>query len=404
MKIREISLGATSLLAGACLAQGTPAASAVVISGSINAQFESIQANGATNAAANIASRTRANQNGSELRFTATRDFARGLQGFATVGSEVQSFSGANANNTNTFAFRNTGVGLRGSFGEAAIGRWDSHYHWSSLMVDRAFLTAGLATDSKSIVSWINSSGATNMNFLGNRFSNSLRYSTPSLGGLTGHAIYARNDGGVASFAGRTNQKDHSLNLAATYNDGPLQAFASYFTRDGANVPLPYTTPLTPTLASQDALRLGAAYTWAGGWRAGLIFDRSKTEQSPAPGTVLNASRTAWAVPVVYTSGPHQFSLTYARAGDTSGNLFPAITAIGSNRDTGATLLALGYQYAFDANANFHVGLARLTNRRNAGYDFNLNGGAGVMNTAAPGASALGADPRTLQIGLRFAF
>lgn len=404
MKIREIGLGAASLLTGACLAQTNQPATSVVISGSLNAQFESIRADGATNAATNIASRTRANQNGSELRFTASRDFAGGLQGFATIGSEVQSFSGANANNTNTFAFRNTGVGLRGGFGEAALGRWDSHYHWSSLMVDRAFLTSGLAMDSKSIVSWINSSGATNMNFLGNRFSNSLRYNTPSFNGLTGHAIYSRNDGGVANFAGRTNQKDRSLNLAVTYQQGPVQAFASYFTREGANVPLPYTSPLTPTLASQDALRLGAAYNLSGGWRAGLIFDRSKTEQSPTPATKLTASRTAWAIPVVYSSGPHQFSLTYARAGDTSGTLFPAIAAIGSNRDTGAAMLALGYQYAFDANANFHVGLARLTNRRNAGYDFNLNGGAGVMNTAAPGASALGADPRTLQVGLRFAF
>jgi len=404
MKNREMWVGAFSLVSAACAAQPVPAGNTVTISGALNAQFESIQATGATNPAANIPSRTRANQNGSELRFTATREFDGGLRGFATIGSEIQSFSGGNGNNTNTFAFRNTGVGVRGAFGEVALGRWDSHYHWSSLVVDRAFLTGGLALDSKSLLSWINSSGATSMNFLGNRFSNSIRYNTPSYGGLTGHLIYSRNDGASAAFAGRTNQKDSSVNLAATYANGPWSAFASYFNREGANVPMPYTSPLTPTLAKQKAFRTGAAYDIGGGWRAGLIFDRSETQQSPTLATTLNAKRTAWAIPLVYTNGKHQVSLTYARAGDTSGTLFPAVAVIGTNSNTGASMAALGYQYALDRNANFQVALSRLTNQRNAGYDFNLNGGAGVMNTAAPGASALGADPRTLQVGLRFAF
>ena len=404
MNIREKCVGALSLLAAACAAQPVPSGNTVVISGSVNAQFESIRADGATNPAASIPSRTRVNQNGSELRFTATREFDGGLQGYATIGSEIQSFSGANGNNTNTFGFRNTGVGVRGSFGEVALGRWDSHYHWSSLVVDRAFLTGGLALDSKSLLSWINSSGATNMNFLGNRFSNTVRYNTPSYGGATGHLIYSRNDGAAAAFAGRTKQKDSSVNLAATYSNGPLSAFGSYFTREGANVPMPYASPLTPSLAEQKAIRLGGAYQIAGGWRVGLIFDRSETQQSPNLATTLTAERTAWAIPVVYTTGKHQFSLTYARAGDTSGTLFPAIVAVGTNSGTGASMMGLGYQYAFDRNANFQLAYSRLTNQRNAGYDFNLNGGAGVMNTAAPGASALGADPRTLQVGLRFAF
>ena len=105
MYVREKCGGALSLLAATCAAQPVPPGNTVVISGSVNAQFESIRADGATNPAASIPSRTRVNQNGSELRFTATREFDGGLQGYATIGSEIQSFSGANGNNTNTFGY-----------------------------------------------------------------------------------------------------------------------------------------------------------------------------------------------------------------------------------------------------------------------------------------------------------
>ena len=43
-----------------------------------------------------------------------------------------------------------------------------------------------------------------------------------------------------------------------------------YSRNDDANVQLPYTSPLTPTLTKQEAMRAGTAYDFAGNWRAGL--------------------------------------------------------------------------------------------------------------------------------------
>ncbi len=118
----------------------------LTISGNINAQFDHISTSGATVAANQPPSRARLNQNSSELRFTGTRDLGNGFQGFATIGSEVQSFAGSQGNNLNTFAFRNTGVGLRGNFGEVALGRWDTHYHFNVIAgIDSSYVTGPLA-------------------------------------------------------------------------------------------------------------------------------------------------------------------------------------------------------------------------------------------------------------------
>ncbi|MDP3797418.1 MAG: porin [Polaromonas sp.] len=193
----------------------TSGANEFTISGNINAQLDYISTSGASVPANQPASRTRLNQNASELRFSGIRDLGNGLQGFTTIGSEVQSFSGAQASNLNTFAFRNTGVGVRGTFGEVAAGRWDMHYHFNGLAgIDTSYITGPLAWSSQSLWGFVNSS-----ELLGNRFGNTIRYASPTIGNLTFHAIASRGDGGVVSAptSGIANAKDVSINLAAVY-------------------------------------------------------------------------------------------------------------------------------------------------------------------------------------------
>jgi predicted porin len=391
---------ATMLTAGAAcpvFAQGAQA-TAFIISGNINAQYEFIAAPGATNALspadhARVAGRSRANQNASELRFTAQRDVDNSLQGFVTIGSEIQSFSGANANNTSTFAVRNTGVGLRGAFGEVAIGRWDSHYQWGSFLIDKAFITAGMAGDSKSIISYVNGTV-----FVGNRFANTIRFNTVKMHGLTGHVIYARNEGTVTALQGIGELADNSVNLALTYEAGPFVAFGSYFDRRDANLLIPFFATGIASAMSQKSARVGVSYTLAFGLTLAAIIDQTKQTHRAAT-TTVSMKRTAWVVPLRYVQGKHLVSASYGAAGDSSGDLMPA-SIVATNQATGAKFTHFGYQYAFDKATNLQLGWARISNRANGTYDLSLNGGIGIAGVAA----TRGADPRSFEVGMRYAF
>lgn len=392
--VAAVALAVPQLVA----AQAGQTSASVAIGGHINAQFESIGASGATLPlsaadAARVSTRTRANQNGSELRFSGQRTFANGLEGFFSIASEVQSFSGGNANNTATFAIRNTGVGLRGGFGEIALGRWDSHYHWGSLLVDNAYLTQGLANDSKALITYVNGTV-----FTGSRFANTIRYNTPTFSGLTGHAIYSRNDGGVSTLAGVGDLEDESVNLAAVYRRSGLNAFASYFDRRNVNINLPFAASPTPSAMRQKSARAGVSYELFSGFTLGAIVDVTRQTHRTAA-TSLGMKRTAWAIPAKYATGPHQIALTYASAGDSSGSLMPA-SVVGSNRNTGAKYLQVGYQYALDKNTNIHAGIAQVRNAANGTYDFALSAGLGLGGSAG----VRGVDPRTFQVGMRYAF
>lgn len=395
--MKHILSAAILALPLACIAQTE--APSLIITGSINAQLESVGAPGATNTlsaadAARVATRSRLNQNGSELRFSGQRAFGNGMEGFFTIGSEVQSFSGANANNTNTFAVRNTGVGIRGAFGEVALGRWDSHYHWGPILVDRAYLTSGLAGDSKALNSFVNGTV-----FVGNRFSNTVRYNTPTFAGVTAHVIVSRNDGTVTAVPVIGELADRSVNLAITYRSGDLIAFASYFDRDEASAPLPFAAAATASAMSQKSRRAGASYLILPGLTAGVIVDVTSQTHRTAASSGLGIKRTAWTIPLRYQTGPHQLAVTLASAADSTGSLMPA-SVVGTNADTGARFMQFGYQYALDKATNLQFTLAKVSNSRNGSYDLSLNAGLGIAGLAA----TRGADPRTVQIGMRYAF
>ena len=412
--LHPCALAARTLLAGTAIAslcgpaladfKITSGNNEFVLSGALNAQVEALTTGNTTVAANRPSGRSRLNQNSSELRFTFNRNFGEGLQAFGTIGTEVQSFSGGNANNTSTFGFRNTGIGLRGGFGEVALGRWDSHYHTNFLAsVDSAYFTGPMAWSTQALWGFVNSS-----ELLGNRFGNTVRYATPTVGGFTGHAIVSRGDGGVNNVAasGITNAKDLSTNLAVVYRSGPVSAFASIFDRNDFVMNLPFAAGAVSSLTSQKSTRVGAKYHFSNGLAMGLIWDSSEQGHRVPGGAAAfagerSAKRSAWAIPVEYTSGKHRFNLGVGKAGAADGTLF-ANSTIGTNADTGASFVNLGYKYWIDDMTNFHIGWSRLKNQRNGAYDLFLNGGVG--NDMRGVGAARGTTVQSIQAGMMFRF
>jgi predicted porin len=123
----------------------------------------------------------------------------------------------------------------------------------------------------------------------------------------------------------------------------------------------------------------------------------------------VSLKRTVWAFPISYDTGNHHVMATWARARDWRGQIGgvglgsvsigalngqPANT-LNFGSDTGANFFSLGYMYNLSQRTNVSVGYARTRNDALVRYDMFANG---------TGNTAIGADPRSVSVGLRHTF
>lgn len=140
--------------------------------------------------------------------------------------------------------------------------------------------------------------------------------------------------------------------------------------------------------ADQRGDRLWAYYGW-GGFRLGLAWDHAKLI-SGATGLVTS-DRTAWAVPMRYTTGSHSFHLEYRKAHD------DRATAAAD----GVRVTALGYSYDLSKRTSLGLTYTRGTSDASAFYHlYNWAAGPGSPSAGV----AAGEDPRIWSFGLRHAF
>jgi predicted porin len=127
---------------------------------------------------------------------------------------------------------------------------------------------------------------------------------------------------------------------------------------------------------------LAGGINWMG-WRFGLAWNRSKTT-SVATGLVTG-DRSAWSLPISYTSGPHMFGFVYVKANDSKDIVTPAATAGGngyiallagqtiSGADSGAKMWTLNYQYNLSKRTAVGLTWSQIVNSAAANYNFFYN-------------------------------
>jgi predicted porin len=293
----------------------------------------------------------------------------------------------------------------------------------------------------------------------GSRFSNSLTYTTPSFSGFTALFGYARpnssasNPDGVFNTSGTVQRKESAWNVKLDFENGPMYAYMSYVAQNdismkntgiitynslnsatqtgiaAVNCPLGSTgvtlvstaaactvntgtaTAGTTWDAEVRGLRTGASYTFGNGLKVGLIYDNTKflakDDSGPATNGDFTSKRSAWAIPVSWTFGPHKVGGTYGKANNiqVGGSLSTGTRLVGGTitnsadfNATGATFVMAGYQYAFSKRTNIGVTFARIDNDARAGYDFFQNAAAGIT------ANTRGSDPTSVSIGMKHSF
>ncbi|MCG8994800.1 porin [Laribacter hongkongensis] len=215
---------------------------------------------------------TRVDDTGSRIGFKGTEDLGNGLKAIWQV-EQALSIDGENrdglrSNGNNTWATRDTFVGLQGDWGKVRLGRLSTFQNDSMERFDPWTYGKG-----------VNGMSYTSANTMDGRINNAVRYDTPNLNGFKAAVLYG-TDEVRKNQTGTDNRRNASVwNLGASYD------YAGYFVSAG------YTHQGDANAAgdkSANYWRLEGGYE-ANNLLVALAYGQSKTFADSAFGSGLVA-------------------------------------------------------------------------------------------------------------------
>lgn len=334
-----VALAAASFAATGVHAQEDP----ITLYGRVHVEVESVQASGGGKP--DVPRRTRVTDQASLLGVRGAERLTRDLHVFYQLetGFDPQGPG-------NTFAARNSGVGLRGAWGSVLVGRWDSPYKTANIAVDQFHDVT---------IAGIKSANEDRGNF-DNRLQNVLEYWSPSFAGFFVRGAVTSNENRTATLDPRV----YAASLA--YRRGRYYAFYAYEEhRD-----LKAATPKETGNSVGGKVRLGPfvlGATWQQYEKTNLTRKRS------------------YLLSLAYFLGRNEFIYQYQNAH--GGGAQGAATEPDCNVNSAA------YQYNFSRRTFFLALYTRIDN--NAAGDCRF--GAGGLGTT-------GQDSDGFSVGLRHVF
>ena len=360
---RRIALAALGafLVPAPALAQST-----VTISGYIKMAVENVKL-GQTAKTPN--NETRVADDASRILFNVVEDLGGGVQAIGQYDFRVTSDIGTLAGNGNDY------VGLRSkSWGALTFGRYDLHYFLTPSDIDSK--AASYKARNLALLAFAGGGGTPVA--VNSRTSNVVRWDSPNWSGFTLTAAYSSNAAAQDADLGSGVRKGRAWNLVPIYTSSNWQAgWSSWRSKPDAFVG-----------ADERSDRLFGYYLW-GGLKVGLAWDHARLKAGATGVTTSN--RTAWALPVRYTIGSHNFYVELSKARDDKATA----------AQDGARMLAI--DYAYDLSKRTSVGVTYARVRNDAGGLYNLYNSAAAQGSASA-AVAAGEDPRILAVGIRHAF
>ncbi|WP_104494850.1 porin [Acinetobacter indicus] len=295
--------------------------------------------------------------NSSRLGFKAEQKLENGMTVFGQIEQEIN-FASGSANDDLEFATRDTFVGLKGDFGQARVGRFDSPFKVARGPVN--FFGDQLG-DIRNVTR------AGNLRF-DERNANTIEYKSPKFGGgfnVIG-ALSLHEDNSVDNEA----NKDKAYDLALTYKEGPVDFAAAYeHYEEDAN------------RGERDGFRVAAAYKITPELNFGGLY-QYLTHDNDAD----NPDAQVFGVAADYKFAPK----TYLR-----GQVFHRDV---DADDANATLLAVGLEHRLDKAVRVYGNLATVLNDENS----NLTPWAQGRSNSVGGTR--GEDAFGLSLGFRYDF
>jgi predicted porin len=396
--------------------------SSVQIYGTLNVDFESVEAKGATAAGTippgsmgftptgvDVASRNRVTQNSSNLGFRGTEKLGGDVTAFFQIESGVAVDSGGSA-----IASRNTAIGMGSPWGSLRIGQWDTPYKTISGAVDPMYFTGitytgaligtpGFGVGPVTLGAPATSGDGRTFANAGNasferRQGNSVQYWSPTVAGVTLRLAYSANENRTSKSASVTQVNPDIVSGSIEYDAGPVyfawahEMHDDYFGLD-ALVPAAQATPVAavagvPFASSRDRGDKLVARAKFGTTQLGVMAERlryAKEQSNAAPGAFNRYERDALAVTLVQklgAAGTLRGLVGNARDGSCSRFDGSACGTAG----LGARQVSAGYSYTFSRRTDVYAFYTRVANDARGSYQFANAAGIG----AAPGAASTG--------------
>lgn len=318
---------------------------------------------------------------------------------------------------TGAIAGRNSNVGVKGPFGTAFMGNWDTPYQWSTLAVGSPVrnpytgdLSTILSNPGFNVPNTTTQSGRVNGAAdatFNRRQGNSLQYWTPEWAGLQLRFSYSLSNGSVATRAGDITPQVFGAGLE--YANGGLRVryayemHKDYFGLAWLGAP-PSANPSNvgsrATGSRDDAHKVLIVFTYANTkWVAG--WDRLTYRTND--GTVGNLDR--YRRDAVYAMVQHWFgggrhSVWIGGGYAMDGACSRTGGAPCRTDGLGATQMNLGYRYDFSKLTDVYLAYYQIINRAWGGYGFSPRPNFGTGNGGAPP----GAHYRGIGIGIEHSF
>ncbi len=316
--------------------------------------------------AANVSS------NASNIGIKGSEDLGGGLSAIFQMETLVQ------LDSSTTFGSqRDTFVGLKSNnWGTLRIGQFNTPMKEVSRKID---LFNNRIGDTRNLLRTNATNGVQSgaANAWEERFSNGIRYDTPSFMGLTGSVHYSTqftNASTTNSGAPSTNDDRTAYSLGAQYKNGPLSLATAYQHNNRVGGVLG-----TNKQNDESAWRLAGSYTM------GDLIVSALYHQAYDQAGVRGADRSVYGFGAGYKMGNIALKAQYYVADD-----------VDKTSKTGADMFTIGADYNLSKRSTVYVAYAQTNNDRNT--QFSVSGGGHGDNVGAGGVN--GNDPSAISLGV----
>ncbi|ENW31888.1 MULTISPECIES: porin [Acinetobacter] len=299
--------------------------------------------------------------NSSRLGFKAEQKLENGMTVFGQIEQEIN-FASGSANDDVEFATRDTFVGLKGDFGQARIGRFDSPFKVARGPVN---FFGDMVGDVRNVTR------VGNLRF-DERNANTIEYKSPKFGGgfnvLGAMSLHETNSPDATKDGAK--DKDKAYDLALTYKEGKVDFAAAYehYEEEAAR-------------GERDGFRIAGAYKITPEFNLGGLYQFLQHDNSEA-----NPDAQVFGV-----AGEYKFAPKTSFRGEVFHRDVDA-------DDANATLLAIGLEHRLDPTVRVYGNIATVLNDENS----NLTPWAqGRTNTVG---GVRGEDSLGLSLGMRYDF
>lgn len=349
----------------------------VNVYGAVNMSVESIN-NGDSFAGVKGATSTKISSNVTKLGFKGTQDLGDGVSAIWQIEQQVDGDnSGGTGSTKNTFATRNTFVGLSDkAMGTVQLGKMDTPYKVSTRSLD-AF--GDSLADNRTLLGGVKGKSA-ELAFDG-RDGDVVAYTSPEMAGLTLAVAYVV--GAEQNTAATVNQGS-ATSAAAMYKVGDLSANLGYEVHS-------FGSTGSGTLAGTDgqketAMKLGVGYKMDALYLSAIY---EKTSDTLAAGSAKYDHNVVNVAAKYDLSSNNTVKLSYSKASE-----------INSVADTGATQLSLGFDHKLAKTTSVYALYTALTNGDAISYSLADAGSTGGGFAATGNGSKVSA----MAVGVKHAF